>query len=139
MAWLLALKRAPEGPTPMAIPAVTIVVAAIAILPATLVLHGAPHLDLSPIGWAGVLGQALVSTLIATAAWQFGALRVGSATAGVFINIEPVLGATLGVLMFGDRLTIGLAAGGAMILLGSFAVVAGERSAAVEVAGDRSA
>ena len=129
LGWLIALKRAPAGPTPLAVPAVTIVVAALTILPVALVLHGAPKLEVSPLAWAGVAGQGLFSTLLATAAWQYGATRVGSATAGVFINIEPLLGATLGVLLFGDRLTLGLAAGGAMILIGSLVVVLGERAA----------
>lgn len=129
LGWLVALRRAPADPTPLAVPAVTIVVAALAILPISLVLHGPPTLALSPPAWAGVIGQGLFSTLLATAAWQYGATRVGSATSGVFINIEPLLGAALGVALFGDKLTLGLAAGGAMILIGSFVVVLGERSA----------
>lgn len=132
LAWLVALKRTPEAPTPMAVPAVTIVIAALTILPLALLLHGAPKLAVSPQAWAGVVGQGLLSTLLATAAWQFGASRVGSATAGVFINIEPLLGATLGVALFGDRLTWGLAVGGAMILIGSLVVVLGERAAGAE-------
>lgn len=128
LGWLVALKRAPADPTPLAVPAVSIVIAAITILPVSLLLHGLPALSLSPQAWAGVVGQGLFSTLVATAAWNYGATRVGSATAGVFINVEPLLGATLGVLMFDDNLTLGLAAGGAMILAGSFVVVLGERA-----------
>jgi drug/metabolite transporter (DMT)-like permease len=126
MGWLIALKRTPKGPTAMSIPAVVIVVAALTILPVSLLLHGPPKLSLSPAAWAGIVGQGLFSTLVATAAWQYGSSRVGSATAGVFINIEPLLGATLGVLLFGDRLHLGLAIGGALILIGSFVVVLGE-------------
>jgi drug/metabolite transporter (DMT)-like permease len=49
----------------------------------------------------------------------------------VFINIEPLIGAACGVLMFGDHLTAALFAGGLLIIGGSFAVVLGERKAAV--------
>ena len=133
--WLIALKRAPRPPTLMAIPAVTMIVATLTVLPIALVLHGPPKLNVSLVAWAGVIGQGLISTLLATAAWQFGARRVGSATAGVFINIEPLLGATLGVLMFGDRMTSGLVLGGAMILVGSVAVVMGERGSPVSALG----
>jgi drug/metabolite transporter (DMT)-like permease len=132
LGWLLALKRAPADPTPLAVPAVSIVVATMTILPISLVLHGAPSLSLSAPARGGIVGQGLVSTLVATAAWQYGATRVGSATAGVFINIEPLLGATLGVLLFGDRLTLGLAIGGVMILVGSLVVVLGERAAGAQ-------
>lgn len=128
LGWLLALRRTPKTAAPMAVPAVTVVVATLVILPSALVLHGEPRLDISPFAWAALAGQGLLSTLLATAAWQFGAAKVGSATAGVFINIEPLLGAAMGVALFGDELTTGLAVGGALILAGSFAVVMGERA-----------
>ncbi len=115
----------------MAVPAVTVVVAAAAVRPiARWALHGAPKLDLSPAAWAGIVGQGVLSTLVATAAWQYGSARVGSASAGVFINIEPLMGALIGVLLFGDRLshhTLGL--GGLLILAGSLGVVLAERAA----------
>lgn len=126
LGWLVALKRTPKGASVTALPAVIIVVAALTILPIALLLHGVPNLALSPPAWAGIVGQGLFSTLLATAAWQYGSSRVGSATAGVFINIEPLLGATLGVLAFGDQLHLGLAVGGVLILIGSLAVVLGE-------------
>jgi drug/metabolite transporter (DMT)-like permease len=128
MAWLIALRRAPKPASAMAVPAVTVIVAALTILPIAFALHGAPGLALSPAAWSGIVGQGLLSTLLATAAWQFGSARVGSATAGVFINIEPLLGSALGVLFFGDHLTLGLVVGGALILAGSFVVVLGEKT-----------
>lgn len=129
LTWLLVMKRAPRSPTPMAMPAVTVIVAALAVLPMALILHGPPRLDFSPGAWAGIVGQGVLCTFLATAAWQYGAARVGSASAGVFVNIEPLMGASLGVLLFGDRLTPALAIGGLLILVGSFVVVLGERGA----------
>jgi drug/metabolite transporter (DMT)-like permease len=126
LAWLIAVRRAPASDAPMAIPAVTVIIAAATILPLALVLHGATRLDLSPTAWASIVGQGLLSTLAATAAWQFGASRVGSASAGVFINIEPLMGAALGVAVFGDRLTPALGLGGILILAGSLVVVLAE-------------
>jgi drug/metabolite transporter (DMT)-like permease len=128
VAWLMVLRKAPKSPTPMAIPSVAIVIGAVTILPLALLFHGAPKLDLSPVAWAAIVGQGVFATLLATAAWQFGAAHVGSASAGVFINIEPLMGAAIGVTMFGDRLTWALAAGGLLIVIGSFVVVFGERT-----------
>jgi drug/metabolite transporter (DMT)-like permease len=130
LAWLHVLRHAPKGPTPMALPAVTIIVATATILPIALIMHGAPKLDLSPVAWAAIAGQGVFCTLLATAAWQFGLARVGSANAGVFINIEPLMGAVIGVALFGDHPTLALALGGALIVIGSFMVVLGEREAA---------
>ncbi len=128
LAWLLVLRRAPKTANPMAIPAVTVVIAALTILPIALVMHGPPRLDLSGAAWAGIVGQGVLSTLVATAAWQFGSARVGAASAGVFINIEPLMGAGIGVALFGDQLTLALAGGGLLIAAGGLAVVLGERS-----------
>lgn len=126
LAWLLVLRRAPRTTALMAIPAVTVIVAAAAILPIALVMHGPPPLAISAAAWAGVVGQGVLSTFVATAAWQLGSARVGSASAGVFINIEPLMGSALGVALFGDRLTLALGLGGLLILAGSFVVVLGE-------------
>jgi len=132
VAWLMILRIAPRSPTPMAIPSVAIIIGALTILPLALLFHGAPKLDLSPVAWAAIVGQGVFATLLATAAWQFGAARVGSASAGVFVNIEPLMGAAIGVTMFGDQLTFTLIAGGLLIVAGSFAVVFGERAGAPE-------
>ncbi len=127
LAWLVVLRRAPVAPGVMAMPAVTVIVAAVAILPIALAMHGPPKLDLSAAAWAGVVGQGVFSTLLATACWQIGSARVGSAAAGVFINVEPLMGAMIGVLLFGDQLSVAIVAGGALIIAGSLVVVLGEK------------
>lgn len=129
LGWLIVLRRAPDDAGAMGLPCVTVVVATAAILPVTLILHGVPRLDLSAAAWAGIAGQGLFSTVLATAAWNYGAARVEAAAAGVFINIEPLMGAAIGVALFGDVLTWPLALGGALIIAGSLAVVRGERNA----------
>jgi len=127
LGWLLVLKRTPVTRSAMAVPAVMLIVATVAILPIALLLHGAPPLALSPIAWGGVIGQGLLSTFVATAAWQYGASRVDSASAGVFINLEPLMGATLGIGLFGDPAGLPLILGGVLIIVGSIVVVRGER------------
>jgi len=106
-----------------------VVLAALTVLPIAWILHGPPKLDLSPVAWAGVIAQGVLCTFLATAAWQFGVARVGSAAAGVFINIEPLIGSLIGVGLFGDPITASLCLGGALIIVGSFVVVLGERQA----------
>ncbi|MDP1025928.1 DMT family transporter [Sphingomonas sp. KR1UV-12] len=128
LAWLLVLKRAPVTRGALAVPAVTLVVATAVILPIALLLHGAPPVRLSAVAWGGIMGQGLLSTFIATAAWQYGAARVDSASAGVFINIEPLIGAALGIGLFGDPAGLPLIVGGMLIVAGSIVVVRGERS-----------
>ncbi len=127
LGWLLVLKRAPLTRATMAVPAVTLVVAMLVILPIALVLHGPPPIGLTAVAWGGILGQGLLSTFVATVAWQYGAARVDSASAGVFINIEPLIGAALGIGLFGDPAGLPLLLGGVLIVAGSIVVVRGER------------
>ena len=127
LAWLLVMKRVPATRSAMAVPAVTLVVATATVLPIALALHGAPPLSLSGTAWSGIVGQGLLSTFLATAAWHYGASRVDSASAGVFINIEPLMGAALGIGLFGDPAGWPLLLGGVLIVLGSIVVVRGER------------
>ncbi|WP_420140522.1 DMT family transporter [Sphingomonas sp.] len=130
LAWRLVLMRAPATRSALAVPAVTLLVATAAVLPIALLLHGPPRLDLSATAWAGLIGQGLLATFVATAAWQYGAARVGSASAGVFINLEPLVGALIGIALFNDPAGVALIVGGLLIVAGSIAVVLGERGAA---------
>ena len=130
MAWLLMLRRAPKEAPPLGVTAVSIIVAMVAIAPIAWIMHGPPQLELSPTAWAGIIGQGVLATCVATAAWQWGSARVSSASAGVFINIEPLLGAVLGVALFGDPLTVAIGLGGLLIIGGSLVVVLGEKNTA---------
>jgi drug/metabolite transporter (DMT)-like permease len=139
LVWLFALKRAPEGRSPMALPSVTVLIATLVIAPVALLQHGVPPLALSGWAWTGIVGSGLLSTFLATAAWSYGAARVDSASAGVFINVEPLIGAMIGIGLFGDPAGFGVVAGGLLILVGSITTVLGERTtpglAATAVAG----
>ncbi|NIJ07871.1 drug/metabolite transporter (DMT)-like permease [Sphingomonas vulcanisoli] len=128
LVWLFAVKRVPATRSPMAVPSVALLMSTLFVAPISFALHGPPPLALSTTSWIGIVGSGLLSTLLATAAWSFGAAHVDSASAGVFINLEPLMGAVIGVALFGDPLGFGLLAGGVLILIGSITVVLGERT-----------
>ena len=128
LGWLLVSKRAPSPRSALAVPAVMVIVAAATVTPLALALHGMPPLALSPTAWTGIIGQGVLSTFAATAAWQYGAARVDSASAGVFINIEPLVGALIGITLFHDPVGLPVLIGGVAILAGSIIVVRGERT-----------
>ena len=127
LGWLHATRIAGADAAPVEIAAGSILVAALVLAVAVPLLHGPPRLNLSPVAWWGVVGQGLLSTVAATLCWQLGAPRVSTVAAGVFINVEPVVGSALGVAMFHDRLTALILLGGALILAGSLTVVLYER------------
>jgi drug/metabolite transporter (DMT)-like permease len=73
-----------------------------------------------PGAWA-VAGTAYLAVVITAGgyvAWNWALARVPAPRAAVFLNVQPIVGALLGVLFLGDRLTPFIAVGGALIVLG---------------------
>ncbi len=124
LGWLFATRKIPAGPIDAA--CASVVLAAVFLIPMVIGLHGLPRLDLGVSAWVGVVGQGLLSTVVATICWQLGAPRVSTAAAGVFVNIEPLVGTAIGLAFFHDRPTWFAAVGGVLILVGSLTVVLGE-------------
>jgi drug/metabolite transporter (DMT)-like permease len=80
-----------------------------------------PRLPATVWGALAILGVLL--TALPTFLWNWGLPRVSAARAGVFINLEPLVGCALGVTLLGDRLTAAAVIGGAAIVCGSLTVV----------------
>jgi len=73
---------------------------------------------LTPAAVAGTLYLAVVMTALGYAAWNYALERVEAPRAAIFLNIQPLLGALLGVWWLGEPLTAFMVAGGVLILLG---------------------
>jgi drug/metabolite transporter (DMT)-like permease len=72
--------------------------------------------------WLPVIGSAILGTIVSTLSWNAGLQHVEPSRAGVFVNIEPIVGSLCGVVFFGDAVTWGLLAGGALVLSGAITV-----------------
>jgi drug/metabolite transporter (DMT)-like permease len=70
-----------------------------------------------PVGWAPLVGIALVSTVIPMAAFLLGLQRVGPATASIVSTIEPAVTVGLAVALLGETLGPVQLLGGAVVLL----------------------
>ena len=127
LGWLHATRIAGMGASAVQTACASIVVAAVVLLVLVSLMHGPPRLSLPPGAWFGIVGQGLLSTVAATLCWQLGAPKVSTAAAGVFINVEPVVGSALGVALFHDHPSWLAAVGGVLILVGSLTVVLYER------------
>jgi drug/metabolite transporter (DMT)-like permease len=114
----VAQARLLAGRDPVAVTAVQFLVAALATLPIAAVTEGVP----TPAGGAGALlatvGLALVGTLAPFTLFAYGQTWVAAELAGAFVNLEPLVGAAAGAVVFGDPVAMAQAAGGAAILTG---------------------
>lgn len=66
--------------------------------------------------WMAVVAQGVLATTMAYVLWNWGLARVPAARAGVFLNMEPLIGAILGVTFLHESLGALAILGGAMII-----------------------
>jgi len=129
----VAQGRLLAGRDPIAVTAVQFLGAALGSLPVALVTEGVPVM---PGGFGvvvAVVALALAGTLLPFTLFAFGQSRVSAEVAGAFLNLEPLVGAIAGAVVFGDPVGLAQAAGGTAILAGialsSLPLLAGRRVA----------
>lgn len=66
--------------------------------------------------WIAVVAQGLLATALAYLLWNWGLARVPASRAGVFLNMEPLVGAILGFTILHESLGPAAILGGAMII-----------------------
>jgi drug/metabolite transporter (DMT)-like permease len=80
-----------------------------------------------PVWTAGTVAVTLYLALVITALgyliWNWALERTTAARAGIFVNVQPVVGAALGVLLLGEPLTPFTLVGGALVVVGLFLTV----------------
>jgi drug/metabolite transporter (DMT)-like permease len=87
--------------------------------------EGPLPIRLTALTWMSVAAMGLLATTITTYLWNWGLHQVPASQAGVFINLEPVVGALLGVLVLHDVLgPYGIIGG--LLVIGSAVYVASD-------------
>jgi len=90
-----------------------------------LATEGPLPVRLTALTWMSVAAMGLLATTASTLLWNWGLAQVPASQAGVFINLEPVVGAILGVLILGEKLgPYGIIGG--VLVIGSAAYVASD-------------
>ena len=101
--WVLTGKRLGEVYPPVAATAWVLALGTLTLAPAALLWEGTPRLDLlTSRGWASVLVLGFGCSAATYALWNWGVGRVPVSRAGVFLNLEPLIGALIGILVLGE-------------------------------------
>ncbi len=79
-------------------------------------LEPMPFAHVSATAWMALAISGVMCTAITTLLWNWGIHHVPASRAGVFLNIEPVVGSVLGVELLGEKLGPYAWLGGALIL-----------------------
>jgi drug/metabolite transporter (DMT)-like permease len=114
--WVLLGKRLGDGYPAVPATAWILTFGTLTLVPEALLWEGVPRLDLTLLGWASVLVLGLGCSAVTYALWNWGVARVPASRAGVFLNLEPLVGALLGVLVVGEAWGPGTVVGGALII-----------------------
>src|SRR5262249_34753957 len=114
-AFTVAQARRLQGRDPVALTAVQFLGAARAVLPCSVAAEGVPALPAGPGAVLAVAVLAAGGTLLPFTLFAYAQGRVSAEVAGAFLNLEPLVGAVAGVVVFGDPAgPVQLAGGGAL-------------------------
>jgi drug/metabolite transporter (DMT)-like permease len=106
------------GRDPVAVTAVQFLAAAAVSVPVALGTEGAPPSGAGAPALLAVLALAVVGTMLPFTLFAYAQGRVSPVVAGAFLNLEPLVGALVGVLVLGDPFGTPQAVGGAAVLAG---------------------
>jgi drug/metabolite transporter (DMT)-like permease len=117
-AMIVAQTRLLADRDPIAVTAVQMAAAAIAVLPLALAAGTPPTAAPSAVQALAVFGLVTVGSLLPFTLYAWGQTQVPAQVAGAFVNLEPLVGAVLGGVVFGDPVGALSYAGGLAIVLG---------------------
>ncbi len=107
-----------RGRDPIAVTAVQFLGAALATAPFSALTEGVPPAPAHAATLLAVVALIAAGTLLPFTLFAFGQSRLPAETAGAFLNIEPLVGAVAGVVVFGNPAGLAQLGGGAAILGG---------------------
>jgi drug/metabolite transporter (DMT)-like permease len=116
IAWILISKRLMRRHTAMMVTAFVYWIGTLLLGAVVEATFGVPSLHYSTRAWVAVAEQGLLATASTTLLWNWGLKRVPASQAGIFVNLEPLVGAILGVSLLHEVLGIRALAGGALIV-----------------------
>jgi len=116
VAWVLLTKKLLDRHSSIAASAWVLALGSIMTLPITLIRDGMPGWNLSPAVVGSMLALGIGCTAATFTLWNWGLEKVEASRAGVFVNLEPVVGAALGVTFLGDPLATSSVVGGTLVV-----------------------
>jgi drug/metabolite transporter (DMT)-like permease len=119
IAWILISKRLMRRHSAVMVTAFVYWIGTLILAAVVIATSGFPSVHYSTAAWVAVAEQGLLATAGTTLLWNWGLKRVPASRAGTFVNLEPLVGAILGVTVLHDVLGGMAVAGGALIIGGA--------------------
>ncbi len=118
VAWVLLSKRlmGAHGHSAFVVNAYVVILGTVIMAAWVLATKGSPATRLTPATWACVAIPGLLITALGSWLWNWGLTRVPATVAGAFVNLDPVVGTVLGVVVLGESLGVSAIVGGVLII-----------------------
>ena len=110
-----------------------VIMSAAAVVFGALALAQGLSLPGGVLGWVGIVGVAIVATVVAVTTVLMGLKLIGPTRASILSTIEPVVTVVLAAILLGEPIGPMTAVGGALILTGALMLARSGRSAAPRV------
>ncbi len=117
--WILISKRLMRQHSPLMVTAFVLWIGTALLAVVVITTSGIPTFHYSARAWIAVAEQGFLATASTTVLWNWGLKRVPASQAGIFVNLEPLVGAILGVSLLHEQLGVMALAGGALIIAGA--------------------
>jgi drug/metabolite transporter (DMT)-like permease len=117
LSWILINKGLMERHSHVVVTAYGLAMGTLMLMVWVPVQYGMPPVaGVSLKAWLALAGSGVLCTATTTLLWNWGMTQVPASQAGVLLNMEPLMGSLLGVLVLGERLGPSAWVGGGLIL-----------------------
>ena len=117
LSWILINKELMERHSHVVVTAYGLLIGTAMLVVWVPVRYGMPPMaGVSVKAWLALAGSGVLCTATTTLLWNWGMTQVPASQAGVLLNMEPLMGSLLGVLVLGERLGPSAWVGGGLIL-----------------------
>jgi drug/metabolite transporter (DMT)-like permease len=115
--WILFNKQLMERHSHIVVTAYGLALGTLMLMVYVPLRYGLPPVaGVSLKAWLALAGSGVLCTAATTLLWNWGMTQVPASQAGVLLNMEPLMGSMLGVLVLGEHLGPSAWAGGGLIL-----------------------
>ncbi|MGI4755845.1 MAG: DMT family transporter [Janthinobacterium lividum] len=131
LVWILGNKDLLNRHSALVVSARSLVLGTVMMAVWVCLQYGVPPVHgISNQAWAALAASGLLCTAATTLLWNWGMTQVPASQAGVFLNLEPVMGSLLGVWAFHERLGPAAWAGGTLIFVSAVLLTTRSRAGA---------
>ncbi len=136
LVWILASKRLLLHHNPVAVSCDTVLSGTAMLALWVLLRDGPPPVHgISPAVWCASAAGGLLCTASTTLLWNWSLTQIPASEAGVFLNLEPIIGSALSVWLFHERMGWTAALGGGLIVASAVVMTTQSKTSVRETAG----